>query len=246
MKKAINNDIYEEYGRKWYKTHDDPVALLRAEGKEKNRWILEKLEQYFGRRKIKILDIACGGGFLTNLLAEQNYEVSGIDISPSSIDVAREYDLTHSVDYQVAEANHLPYRNETFECVTCMDFLEHVEDPEAIIQEAMRVLKPGGLLFFHTFNRNLLSKLLVIHGVEILVKHCPQNLHVYELFIKPEELSKMIERQGGLVLETIGFLPKFFSKAFWKSVVKRSIEPKLEFARVKSRAVSYGGIARKR
>jgi len=85
-----------------------------------------------------------------------------------------------------------PYRDQAFDSVLVMDFLEHVENANSVIKEASRVLKPGGLLFFHTFNRNILSRMIVLHGVEWFVKNVPERMHLYRLFRKPEELERIL------------------------------------------------------
>ncbi|QDE65942.1 hypothetical protein BHS09_02385 [Myxococcus xanthus] len=100
----------------------------------------------------------------------------------------RYYDGTGSVDYRVADAYVLPFDDGCFDVVTCMDFLEHVEEPARVVAEAARVLAPGGLFFFHTFNRNWLAGLIIIQAVEWFVPNKPDHLHVLRLFITPEEL----------------------------------------------------------
>ena len=97
-----------------------------------------------------------------------------------------------------------------------MDFLEHVEEPELAIREAARLVAPGGLFIFHTFNRNWLAWLVVIKGVEWFVRNTPPHMHVLRLFIKPEELVSMCARSGLAVDSVHGMAPVVFSAAFWK------------------------------
>ena len=162
MEERINNDFYEELGDGWYTATDHPIALLRAENKVRVPWILSEI----GPRKT-VLDIGCGAGILTNALAEKGHTVHGIDLSERSLQVAKTRDATQSVVYKQASGYSLPYPAQTFDVVCAMDLLEHVEEPQKIIAEASRVLKPNGLFFFHTFNRNLLSYLLIIKAVTI-------------------------------------------------------------------------------
>ena len=110
-----------------------------------------------------------------------------------------------------------------------MDLLEHVENPNAVVQEASRLLKPGGLFFFHTFNRTFLSWLIVIKGVEWCVKNAPPDMHILRLFIKPEELKKICEDHGMATEEFRGLNVKVSSKAFWQMVFKRTVPEDLEF-----------------
>ncbi|WP_140860273.1 methyltransferase domain-containing protein [Myxococcus xanthus] len=114
------------------------------------------------------------------------------------------YDGTGSVDYRVADAYVLPFDDGCFDVVTCMDFLEHVEEPARVVAEAARVLAPGGLFFFHTFNRNWLAGLIIIQAVEWFVPNTPDHLHVLRLFITPEELQGHCEAAGLRTREQVG------------------------------------------
>jgi len=241
---AINNAFYDTLGERWYTAQDDPVALLRAEAAHRNPWILKVLEHEFPGRKCKILDVACGAGFLSNPLAKAGHEVVGIDASPESLEVARRHDDTGSVLYQNADALALPFQDGHFDAVALMDFLEHVEDPEAVLAEASRVLSPGGLLFFHTFNRNFLSRLVVIHGVEWFVANTPPRMHVYHLFIKPEELRNACRRRSLAVQEIHGSRPRL-TVAFWKMLFTRRVPEDFSFTFTRSTAVAYTGFAKK-
>src|SRR5690606_17460525 len=183
----INNEIYDSLGERWYTAYDDPIALLRAENRVKLPWIVERIIMHKIENPL-ILDVGCGAGFLCNELSEKGYRVKGIDLSRESLAIARQYDKTKLVEYQIADAYKLPFQANSFDVITCLDFLEHVDRPHEVIREISRVLKPGGLFFFHTFNRNILSWLLIIKAVELLVKNTPKDMHVIDLFIKPSEL----------------------------------------------------------
>ncbi|MFO1519476.1 MAG: bifunctional 2-polyprenyl-6-hydroxyphenol methylase/3-demethylubiquinol 3-O-methyltransferase UbiG [bacterium] len=241
----INNDLYDALGERWYTAEDDPVALLRAESRLRNPWVAETLSKKFLGRKCKALDVGCGGGFLSNALAKKGHEVTGIDASEESLKIARRYDETASVDYRMGDAYALPFADASFDAVCAMDFLEHVDDPAKVVAEAGRVLKKDGLFFFHTFNRNFLSWLVVIKGVEWFVKNTPKNLHVYPLFVKPEELKVYCEK-GGLVFEELhGSRPKL-SRAFWRMLRTGIVPSDFEFVFSLSTRVAYTGMAKKR
>jgi 2-polyprenyl-6-hydroxyphenyl methylase/3-demethylubiquinone-9 3-methyltransferase len=238
--KTINNDFYEELSEGWYTASDHPIALLRAENAVRVPWIIEEI----GAKKT-VLDIGCGAGILTNALSKVGHTVYGIDLSPSSLEVAKKHDATKKVSYQVANAYALPCEEETFDVVCAMDVLEHVEEPNLLISEASRVLKPGGLFFFHTFNRNFLSYMLIIKGVEWCVPNAPKNMHVYPLFIKPEELKEICENQDMQVVNLRGFSPKILSKPFWQMLFKRKVPENFTFRFSKSLATGYCGYAKK-
>jgi 2-polyprenyl-6-hydroxyphenyl methylase/3-demethylubiquinone-9 3-methyltransferase len=126
-----------------------------------------------------------------------------------------------------------------------MDILEHVEEPNKLIEEAARVLLPGGLFFFHTFNRNFLSYLLVIKGVDIFVKNAPKNMHVYQLFITPDELKVLCQNAGLNTDLMLGFAPTL-NKSFWQLMLTRKVPNNFSFHFTKSLSTGYCGIATKR
>ncbi len=239
----VNNDIYDEYGDRWYTADDDPVALLRAESKTKTPWIIDKIKEYnYLNTNTKVLDVGCGGGFLSNALAKQNLQVTGIDLSAESLKVAKNHDETNSVNYQVADAYRLSFADQSFDIITAMDFLEHVDKPAEIIKEFSRVLKPKGLFIFHTFNRNLVAYLVIIKMVEWLIKKTPKNLHVLHLFIKPSELKQYCLNASMNVTEMVGIKPVLSSIP--SSSLFSGIVPKtLRFELTKSLLLSYIGVA---
>lgn len=239
----VNNSFYETYGDRWYTAYDDPIALLRAENKAKFPWIVQHMNTHLGAGA-SVLDVGCGGGFLSNDLARAGFRVTGIDLSKESLKIAEAYDETHSVKYEVADAFALPYPNETFDSVTAMDFLEHIDDPQKVIKELSRVLKPGGLFFFHTFNRGPVSWLVVIKMVEWLVKNTPKNMHVIHLFIKPKELENYCHSAGMRVLAMTGIRP-VLSSINLKSLFTGVVSEKMRFTLTGSKMISYMGVAMK-
>ena len=238
--KKVNNAFYDDLDELWYSGNDHPVALLRAENRLRNPWILSQLHA-----SCRVLDMGCGAGFLTHELASHGHHVTGIDLSEPSLKVAKHLDPTQKVEYFKQDVTQTTFLSESFDVVCAMDLLEHVENPEVLIREASRLLKPGGLFFFHTFNRNLLSWLIVIKGVEWLVKNTPPALHVLKFFIKPVELTQMCQAAQLQVEQLRGVQVKFFSKPFFKMAFTRIVPPDLEFVFSKSLSTGYSGIARK-
>ena len=241
----VNNDIYDAYGDRWYTADDDPVALLRAESKTKTPWIIEKIKEHgYLNAETKVLDVGCGAGFLSNDLARNGLHVTGVDLSGERLKVAKKYDETKSVHYQIADAYKLPFPDQSFDVLTAMDFLEHVEDPKLVIKEFSRVLKPNGIFIFHTFNRNPIAYLIIIKLVEWVVKNTAKNMHVLHLFIKPKELAFYCEEAQMKTLEMVGIKPIFSTiplKSFFTGIVPKS----LRFELTKSLMLSYMGIAKK-
>lgn len=243
-KNVVNNSFYDALHEEWYERSDHPVALLRSENALRNPWIAEMIQELLGK-EAKVLDMGCGGGLLTQFLSDLGHQVTGIDLSASSLEVAKKRDLQGRIRYERADAASLPSPNDSFDVVCAMDLLEHVEAPEALIAEASRVLKNGGLFFFHTFNRNLLSRLMIIKGVEWCVKNTPPNLHVYPLFIKPEELGVLCAQHDLEVCCYKGVSPNFRKSAFWKMLFTREVPEDFSFVFTKSLATGYCGFARK-
>lgn len=242
----VNNDFYDSYGDRWYTADDDPIALLRAESKTKTPWIIQKIKDHnLLNTNTKVLDVGCGAGFLSNELAKQGLQVTGVDLSEESLNVAKRYDETQSVHYQTADAYHLPFEDQSFDVLTAMDFLEHVERPAEVIKEFSRVLKPNGIFVFHTFNRNPLAYLVIIKIVEWIVKNTPKNMHVLHLFIKPKELATYCV-QANMTVETMtGIKPVFSTIPVW-SLFTGIVPKTLRFELTKSLLLSYMGVAVKK
>jgi 2-polyprenyl-6-hydroxyphenyl methylase / 3-demethylubiquinone-9 3-methyltransferase len=241
---SVNNDIYSTLGERWYQASDDPVALLRAEAQLRNPWVAAKISAQHSQRPSRVLDIGCGGGFLTNHLAKIGHHVTGLDAAADSLAVAASYDQTKSVSYDHGDARALPYPNGSFDAVCAMDFLEHVEDPERVIAEVSRVLAPSGLFFFHTFNRNFLSWLVVIKGVEWFVKNTPVDMHILRLFLKPSEVRAMCDNHGMETREVVGSRP-VFGAAMFKMLRTGIVPPDFRFTFSSSTHLAYTGYAQK-
>jgi 2-polyprenyl-6-hydroxyphenyl methylase / 3-demethylubiquinone-9 3-methyltransferase len=243
--RAINNDIYAALGERWYSADDDPVALLRAESRLRNPWVSAHLRERV-REGARVLDVGCGAGFLSNYLARQGFQVTGLDASKESLAVAARHDETGRVVYESGDALALPHADASFDAVCAMDFLEHVEDPASVIGECARVLRPGGLFFFHTFNRNPLAWLVVIKGVEWFVKNTPRDMHVLRLFIKPAELAHFCHERELDVVELRGSKPVIFAAAFWKMLGSGVVPPDFSFEFTRSTLLAYTGFAERR
>jgi 2-polyprenyl-6-hydroxyphenyl methylase/3-demethylubiquinone-9 3-methyltransferase len=241
---TINNEIYKSYGDRWYTAFDDPVAILRAETRAKLPWVLERIRALYGAGEISLLDVGCGGGFLSNPLAAAGLAVTGLDMAHDSLEVAARFDPSGRAKYIQGDAYHLPFAESSFQVVTQMDVLEHLENPERAVKEAARVLKPGGLFFFHTLNRNRLAWLVAIKLVEWLVANTPEDMHLLRLFIKPKELRVFCEKAGLEAQEMAGLRPKF-STIPLTSYFTGKVPASFEFKVVRSTLISYMGVARK-
>lgn len=140
----------------------------------------------------QVLDVGCGGGILSESMARRGARVTGIDLGEKALKVAQLHRLESGVEveYRMVAAETLAEeRPESYDVVTCMEMLEHVPDPQAIVEACARLVKPGGQIFFSTLNRNPKSYLFAVIGAEYLLRLLPAGTHEYGKFIKPSELS---------------------------------------------------------
>jgi 2-polyprenyl-6-hydroxyphenyl methylase/3-demethylubiquinone-9 3-methyltransferase len=152
-----------------------------------------------------VLDVGCGGGILSESMAERGAEVTGIDMGEKSLKVAKLHLLEsgNQVDYRrIAAENLAKEQPNHYDIVTCMEMLEHVPDPESIVRSCALLTKPGGWAFFSTINRNPKSYLFAVIGAEYLLNLLPRGTHDYAKLIKPSELARMA-RGAGLDVEAI-------------------------------------------
>ena len=155
----------------------------------------------------KVLDVGCGGGILAESMAVRGAEVTGIDLADKSLKVAELHSLESGVKVtykHVATEDYAKQEPGTYDVVTCMEMLEHVPDPSAVVKACADLCKPGGWLFFSTINRNPQSFLFAIIGAEYVLQLLPKGTHSYEKFIKPSELSSYCRDSGLSVNDIIG------------------------------------------
>lgn len=148
---------------------------------------------------LKVLDVGCGGGILTEALAREGAMVTGIDLAAASLATARlhakaqgldiQYRLTPVEDLAAAEPA-------SFDVVTCMEMLEHVPAPAAVVQACATLLKPGGWMFLSTLNRTPKAFALAIVGAEYLTRMIPRGTHDFRKFIRPAELARWLRAAG--------------------------------------------------
>lgn len=153
----------------------------------------------------RVLDIGCGGGIFSEALAQAGAHVSAIDLAPATLAVARAHALEAGlkIDYQLTSAEALAaLQPAAFDVVCCMEMLEHVPEPQAILLACAKLLKPGGWLFLSTVNRTPASFVSAIVGAEYVLNLLPRGTHHYEKFIRPSELAAGL-RDAGLNLREL-------------------------------------------
>ncbi len=151
----------------------------------------------------RLIDVGCGGGILAESMAQRGAEVTGIDMGEAPLAVANLHKLESGVDvhYFHSTAEDMAQKEpEGFDIVCCLEMLEHVPDPGAVIQACADMARPGAALYFSTINRNPKAFLFAIVGAEHILQLLPAGTHEYDKFIKPSELAGWM-RDAGLVLQ---------------------------------------------
>ena len=211
----INNEIYNRLGNDWWNENgDDNLVSLRFLS---NRVKFNYINSIVSKKLINrsngntVIDVGCGGGYLSEELAKTNLKVIGIDPSTESIAAAQRHAKLESLDitYFVGYGENLPFESNTFDFVCCCDVLEHVKDFKRIIKEISRVLKNGGIFFYDTINRTIISKLVMIKVMQEWesISFLEPNIHIWDMFIRPKELIEALSRYALVNQEIIGLSP---------------------------------------
>lgn len=201
MTSTVNADPAElakfsELAHRWW----DPDSEFRPLH-QINPLRLEWMASVTPLQGMKVLDVGCGGGILSDAMARQGAQVTGIDLASKSLRVAQLHALeaqTPAIEYREISAEDLAAQHPAhYDIVTCMEMLEHVPDPASIVRACGQLVKPGGWVFFSTIHRNLKAFMLAIVGAEYLLNMIPHGTHEYDKLIQPSELAAYC-RQAGL------------------------------------------------
>jgi len=193
-------DKFGALANRWWDT-DGPQKALHA----LNPLRLEYVRERTRLDDARVLDVGCGGGLLSEAMAQRSARVTAIDLAEDLVKVAKLHGLESGVqvDYRVQSVEALAAEQPgSFDAVTCMEMLEHVPDPAAILQACATLLKPGGSLFVSTLNRTPAAFALAIVGAEYVARLLPRGTHQYASFIKPSELGGWL-REAGLELQDV-------------------------------------------
>ncbi|MBB5735649.1 2-polyprenyl-6-hydroxyphenyl methylase/3-demethylubiquinone-9 3-methyltransferase [Xanthomonas campestris] len=193
-------DKFAALANRWWDA-DGPQKPLHA----LNPVRLDYVSARLGLAGARVLDVGCGGGLLSESMARLGAQVTAIDLAPELVKVARLHSLESGVqvDYRVQSVEDLAAEQPgSFDAVTCMEMLEHVPDPTAIIRACASLLKPGGKLFLSTLNRTPAAFALAVVGAEYVARLLPKGTHHYKDFIKPAELAAWL-RSAELQLEDV-------------------------------------------
>jgi 2-polyprenyl-6-hydroxyphenyl methylase/3-demethylubiquinone-9 3-methyltransferase len=196
-------DKFDELAQRWWDPNG-PQKALHALNPARLGYVAERTPL----RDAAVLDVGCGGGLLSEALAQSGAKVTAIDLAPNLLKVARLHGLESGikVDYREMPVEALAEAQPaSFDAITCMEMLEHVPQPASIIDACAKLLKPGGRLFLSTLNRTPAAFALAIVGAEYVARVLPKGTHQYRDFIKPSELAKWL-RDAGLELEDVSGL----------------------------------------
>ncbi|MEM7261074.1 MAG: bifunctional 2-polyprenyl-6-hydroxyphenol methylase/3-demethylubiquinol 3-O-methyltransferase UbiG [Planctomycetota bacterium] len=233
----VRNDltIYDRHADAWWDATSPEFSSLHAV----HRFRLVQLDEWVGPRLEgrEILDLGCGGGLLSEAIAERGGRVTGVDQSHPSLETATRHaaESGHANRYVRADVRQLPFGDRSFDGVLLADVLEHVAPAHSCMAEAARVLKPGGWLYVNTINRTLRAKIVVERLAERW-GYIPRGTHNADLFVAPVELKAMA-RRGGLQLRKLqGETPQ------WRRLLRRR---EIELRPARSLAIAYSALFEK-
>lgn len=220
---------FEQYGQEWWNPAGRLFSLHRI-NPLRFGYFSSCAGELSGKR---VLDIGCGGGILAEEFAKAGAKVTGIDLSPVAIGAAKRHaaETGLEIDYRVIAVEKLALDAQQFDIIICAEVLEHVDDIDRFLKDALSMLKPGGLLFFGTINKTLKARFLALFMAEDVLGMVPRGTHSYERFIRPSLLKEILEKYGVDMMELKGM----------------SYDPlRLEFKISNDTSVNYLGYARKR
>ena len=209
---SIDNGIYSALSDQWWQPdsafYQMKVAFNPARAGYAKMKLIEELK--IEPRATAALEVGCGGGYMTEEIARMGFDTIGVDPSERSVRVAAEHARASGLDirYRTGVGESLPFEAGSFGAVFCCDVLEHVRDLPKVISEISRVLRPGGVFCYDTFNRNWASLLAIkISQVWKPWAFMPPNLHVWKMFIKPREMKSRLRQNGLEWKEHKGLMP---------------------------------------
>jgi 2-polyprenyl-6-hydroxyphenyl methylase / 3-demethylubiquinone-9 3-methyltransferase len=217
----INNEIYNQEGDKWWRT-DFSLNLIKTVF---NPIRVDYAKKILNQREIiaegkTALEVGCGGGILCEEIARIGFITTGIDPAQQSVITASKHASENGlkITYINGTGEKLPFPDNTCDIVLCCDVLEHVQDLPKVISEISRVLKPGGVFLYDTFNRTFLSNLVAIKILQEWKRWAimPPHLHEWKMFIKPSEIKWLLLQNHLTWKEHRGIMPDISPLKIWR------------------------------
>lgn len=231
---TLRNDlsIYDAVADQWWSDEIRWVRTLKNLVPGRLSWMDRQIDW----QGLRVLDLGCAGGFMAEALTARGARVTGIDPAHQAIAAADAHARAGglSIDYDIGVGEALPYADQTFDAVVCVDVLEHVEHLAVVLSEVSRVLQPGGCFLFDTINRNPLARLATITIAEDVLRLLPKGTHDPARFIKPVELREALADAGLRPGALTGLGPRGLNR-----------RGDLTFGRLPMTGILYMGIARK-
>jgi 2-polyprenyl-6-hydroxyphenyl methylase/3-demethylubiquinone-9 3-methyltransferase len=224
----INNAIYKTEGDRWWREDFSLNLIKTLYNPFRVDYIKKTIEKFkISSEIINVLEVGCGGGILSEEIARMGFLTTGIDPSEQSLNIAISHakESNLKIKYEKGAGENLPFPDNSIDMVLCCDVLEHVRDLPKVISEISRVLKIGGIFIYDTFNRTFFSK---ISSIKILQEWkrwaiMPPDLHVWEMFIKPDEIKSLLTENQLVWKEHCGMKPNISYLKMLRYLHKRAI-----------------------
>ncbi len=194
---------FEKVANQWWELEGEFKPLHQI-NPIRRQFIIQHMQDLFGK---KMIDVGCGGGILTESLAQMGADVTGIDMGDEPLNVAKLHALESKINVnylKITAEQHAQQHTEFYDAVTCMEMLEHVPDPASIVQACSQMVKPGGYVFFSTLNKTIKSYLLAIVAAEKVLKLVPDGTHDHQHFIRPSTLISWAESNDLKCIDAAG------------------------------------------
>lgn len=222
---AITSEIerFNRLSATWWNS-EGPMRPLHVINALRLDYVVEQIASHLGREKanalagLRILDVGCGGGLLTEPLAQLGAHMVGVDASPGNVAAARLHAASHGVvvDYRLGDPAEVLADDELFDVVLALEVVEHVSDVAAFVATAAQRVAPGGLLFISTIDRTWKSFVFAILGAEYVLRVLPRGTHQWRRFVRPAELAVAVGRSGLQQSDLRGMLYRpLRHQAFW-------------------------------
>lgn len=204
---ANESEIYKftSIASSWWDTKG-PFKTLHEINPTRLEYICSKIREHLGSEDIsgtKILDVGCGGGIVSIPLARLGAEVTGVDAGQENIEVAKQNAVLKGVDIEFLSSD-ISTLKAKYDVILCLEVVEHIDNLEAFIRDISGLLKPKGMVIFSSINRTAKAFTLAIAAAEYVLQWVPRGTHSFDKFVKPSELTKMLEANNINVLDITG------------------------------------------